>query len=100
MNKTVVAIPAKTVVDVHAAANAQTVNLRRGVVYRVVSDVDIWINKDGATATNVDCYVPSKVVEIFAFENADSQLEATKPISVLTSAAGRVYFTALIPAVA
>lgn len=97
MNKNVVAIPTKTTATAITTV-AASIALRRGVIYRVVSDTGCWINRDNVAATNADMYLPAGVIDYLVLDQVDISAPATKNISVLGSAAGRIYFTALIPA--
>jgi hypothetical protein len=99
MQNTLVAIPGQTT-PVVVGAVAVSVALRRGVVYRVVADVDIWINRWNTTATNADFYMPTDRVEYIILENADPDQAATFTVSVLAAGAGRAYFTPMIRGIA
>jgi hypothetical protein len=108
------------------AAGAVSVNLTAGVMYRVVADVDAWVQVEGQTAAaNVGMYLPAKVeshhvFSFFVYSNTNTPLTASPNVdpnnnfgppfqslqsgqitpavvSVYLSAAGNVYFTPLIP---
>lgn len=72
-------------------------NVKRGTVYRVVSDVDCWISLEApAVAGTTGMYLPAKTVQHFMFGSRDPQGTDVE-VNAIASGAGVLNLTPILP---
>lgn len=85
--------PANTVIATFAVAGSVgATGIKRGILYRVVSDIDVFITYGVAGAVNTGIYLPAKTIDYMVFGMDDIQ-GTDITVNVYGGAAGHCFFT-------
>lgn len=87
-------IASDTIVVHTVGASEPVTGLKRGIRYRVVADVDSYLQYGADAASVTGMYLPAKVPEIFMFGESDSQ--GTDLVVNVFSAGAYVFFTPIV----
>jgi hypothetical protein len=95
MNFGLMPLTSQTIVINTAAAAAAVPGIKRGLLYRVVADVDIHLEiSNGNAANHAGLYIPAKVEHYFMFGSSDSQ--GKDPVVSVYGPAGYAHFTPVV----
>lgn len=84
--------PGNTIVVTAAGAGSSPVAIQRGIRYRIVSDVDCFIQFGATAVANAGVYLPAKTELYWIFGMDD--IQGTDPlVAVYMSGAGHAFFT-------